>query len=276
MKNGWFASVVSRLCVEKPTQGWGTARLWICWVMCLGAAASQAQRQSAPVVQAAENAAAPADVLDSVVAVVDNHAILASDVAEEIRLSVLDPSQGATETLAPARALDELISRTLIQQQMRREDVQAAAPSPDEVNVRIEEIRKELPACASSRCASDDDWKAFLTAHTLTPEGVAAYLRNRMEILRFIEQRFRQGIRVPPAEIETYYRSTLLPQYAVGAEVPPLEKVAPRIEEILLQRQVNALFDDWLRNLRRQGEVEILDPALETPESQARDGDGSQ
>jgi hypothetical protein len=30
---------------------------------------------------------------------------------------------------------------------------------------------------------------------------------------------------------------------------------------------VNVLFDGWLRNLRKQGDVEVLDPALETPET---------
>jgi hypothetical protein len=61
-----------------------------------------------------------------------------------------------------------------------------------------------------------------------------------------------------------------LPQYAPGVAVPDLDKVAPRIQEILLQRQVNILFDDWLKNLRKQGEVEVLDPALETSEPQGK------
>ena len=30
-----------------------------------------------------------------------------------------------------------------------------------------------------------------------------------------------------------------------------------------LRYQVNALFGDWLENLRKQGEIEVLDPALE-------------
>jgi hypothetical protein len=57
-----------------------------------------------------------------------------------------------------------------------------------------------------------------------------------------------------------------------GEAIPPLEEVAPRIQEILLQRQVNVLFDDWLKNLRKQGDVEVLDPALETPETRAEQG----
>jgi len=34
------------------------------------------------------------------------------------------------------------------------------------------------------------------------------------------------------------------------------------------------LFSDWLKNLRKQGNVEILDPAFETPETQGGAGKG--
>ena len=223
-------------------------------------------------------------VLDSAVAVVNRHVILASDIDDEIRLSVLDADRVGQGILTRQRALDQLISRALIQQQIRREDAQAAEPAPEEVNARLAEIRKELPACVRENCASDLGWKAFLAAHNLTPERVDVYLRYRLEILRFIEQRFRQGIHITPQQIETYYNDTLLPQYGPGEAVPSLETVSPRIEEILLQQQVNQLFDAWLTNLRKQGDVEVLDPLLETPDtlsgvqqsSPAAEGKGSQ
>jgi hypothetical protein len=60
-----------------------------------------------------------------------------------------------------------------------------------------------------------------------------------------------------------------LPQYKLGETVPPLEQVSPRIEEILLQQHVNVLFDEWLTNLRKQGDIEILDPSLETSQVQS-------
>jgi len=208
-------------------------------------------------------------VLDHVVASVNRNVILASDIDEEIRLSVLDPGRAGQGVLTPRHALDQLISRALIDQQIRREDMQAAEPTQQEVDARLAEIRKELPACVHQNCASDAGWKKFLAAHDFTPERVDAYLRFRLEILSFIEQRFRPGIRISPQEIETYYRNTLLPQYGPGEAVPTLERVSPRIEEILLQQQVNLLFDEWLTNLRKQGEVEVLDPSLESAETPA-------
>jgi hypothetical protein len=141
--------------------------------------------------------------------------------------------------------------------------MQSVEPDAAEVDARLAEIRNQLPACVHKDCASETGWKAFLSAHGLTPERVRSYLRYRIEILRFIEQRFRQGIQIPQQDIKTYYNDTLLPQYAKGEAIPPLDQVAPRIQEILLQRRVNALFDGWLENLRKQGEIEVLDPSLE-------------
>jgi peptidyl-prolyl cis-trans isomerase SurA len=209
----------------------------------------------------------PPVVIDRVVAVVNNQAILASDIQDEIRLSVLDPVRGGMGTLTPQRALQQLIGRTLIQQQIRQEDEQAVAPTPEDLAARLKEIRTEIPACVRENCASDEGWKAFLAAHDLSEERVEAYLRYRVEILRFIEERFRQGIRITPQEIENYYRNTLLPQYSKPADIPPLDKVSQRIQEILLQQHVNALFDDWLNNLRKQGDIEILDQSLESPDA---------
>ncbi|MGA2046495.1 MAG: peptidylprolyl isomerase [Terracidiphilus sp.] len=204
-------------------------------------------------------------VLDRVVAVVNNQAILSSDIDNEIRLSVLDPGRGGLGVLTRQHALDQLIGRALIQQQIRQEDIQSAAPPQADIDARLTEIRKEVPACVRQNCASDDGWKKFLDAQGLTQEHVETYLRYRVEILRFIEERFRQGVSIQPAEIEAYYHNTLLPQYAKGEPIPPLDQVSTRIQEILLQQRVNAMFDDWLSNLRKQGDVEVLDPALEPP-----------
>jgi len=262
--------------------------LTACFAVCLAAAAqSRVQAgQAEPQVQSdqaqASQAASPV-VLDRAVAVVNKHLILASDVVDEIRLSVLDPNSGGHIQLTQQQALEQLISRTLIEQQIRQEDMQAIEPSQQEVNARLNQLRSQLPVCVRQNCASDAGWNTFLKSHGLTPERVEAYLRYRLEILRFIEQRFRQGIQISEQQIETYYDGTLLPQYAPGESIPPLSQVASRIQEILLEQKVNMLFDNWLNNLRQQGDVEVLAPELvpapapaaETPEAPSGPGKGS-
>jgi hypothetical protein len=212
----------------------------------------------------AQPAGSSSRMLDRVVAVVNNQPILWSDIANEVRFAILDPEANFTATLTPQTALQELISRTLIQQQVRHEDISASQPNTEEVQARVEEVRKELPACVRMNCATEAGWQNFLSANGLTAAQVEAYLALRLEMIRFIEIRFRQGIRISQQDIEAYYHTKLVPMYAPGTRVPPLSDVAPRIEEILLEQQVNVLFDTWLDNLRKQGDVEVLDPALET------------
>lgn len=212
-------------------------------------------------------------VLDRVVAVVNYQPILWSDITNEMRFAVLDPEE-VNGTLTPQRALEELISRTLIQQQIREEDATAALPTEDEVRARVNAVRKELPACERMNCASDSGWQAFLHKNGLTAAQVEGYLKLRLEILRFIEIRFRQGIRISREETEAYYRDKLVPQYPQGSNVPPLNSVASRIQEILLEDQVNVMFGNWLDNLRKQGDVEVLDASLD-PGAQPSKGSGN-
>ena len=196
---------------------------------------------------------------------------MSSDIDDEIRLSVLDPNLVGQGTLTRQGALDQLISRALIEQQIREEDMQAIEPSQEEVNARLDQIRRQLPACVHQNCATDAGWKAFLSAHGLTPERVESYLRYRLEILSFIEQRFRQGIQISPQQIEE-----LLPRHAASA-VHARRRLFRRwirwlraFRKSCSRQQVNVLFDAWLTNLRSQGDVEVLDPSLEDPSLEAR------
>jgi peptidyl-prolyl cis-trans isomerase SurA len=241
----------------------GTARLCASQETTSQAAASQADTHSARI------------LLDRVVAVVNNRAILSSDVDRAMRLSVLEPSRN-NEAPDRRNTLDRLISRSLIQQQMDHEEEEAQAPTNDQVQARILELRAQLPACTRANCTTDDGWHSFLAANRITIGEVESYLRLRLQFLGFIESRFRSGIHISPEEIQAYYTTTLLPQYPKEQKPPALDSVSQRIQEILLQEQVNKLFSAWLDNLRKQGDVQIVDPALEMPANQASQAGGKE
>ena len=199
--------------------------------------------------------------VDRVVAVVNNQVILASDVELERRMFLLLPVQEPGGETA-AQALERLTTRALIEQQIVREDPKGMDVAAAQVDASLTELKQNLPGCRQQECMSAEGWAAHLAAMDLTAEEVRGYWANRMAVLRFIEMRFRSGIRIAPEEIEKYYREKLTPQYAKVADVPPLERVSARIEEVLLQEQVNALLNDWLKTLQDEGQVEVLDPAL--------------
>jgi hypothetical protein len=59
--------------------------------------------------------------------------------------------------------------------------------------------------------------------------------------------------------VKDYYTKTLLPQYALRkATAPKLDSISDRIREILLQQQVGALLEDWLKALRASGDVRMV------------------
>jgi hypothetical protein len=216
-------------------------------------------------------ASQPEETLDRVIAVVNTQVILASDLDLEMRLSRLIPG-GERRDSSEARALDRLTTRALIEQQILQEDPNGMTIAPAELAAGLAEMRQNLPACKQHECSTPEGWSAYLATLGLTPQRVETYWSNRMAVLRFIEQRFRAGIRIAPEEIKKYYDETMLPQYAKKEDAPPLDRIAPRIQEILLQQQVNTMLSDWLKSLQDQGQVEVLDPVLraEVEENSAR------
>jgi peptidyl-prolyl cis-trans isomerase SurA len=219
--------------------------------------------QTAPAGSVTGAAAGQGVVLDRLVAVVNGDVILESDVDEERRFEEIQPYRAAADSTR-ARIIERLVDRALILQQavLQPED----AVSDQELNTQLATLRKDIPACKQYHCETDEGWKKFLGDHGFTVEEFSSRWRQRMQLLKFIEVRFRNGVKIKDDEVQAYYEKTLLPEYAKRkATPPPLEAVKKRIEEILLQQQVGALLEDWLKSLRAQGSVRIMVPGEVAP-----------
>ena len=215
--------------------------------MCVGQAAAAAN---------AKAALGQGVVLDRVVAVVNDDVILESDVDEERRFEEVQPYR-ATSAFSRDTAIERLVDRALILQQAALEPEDAV--SDQELDAQLLTLRKDIPACKQYHCETDAGWEKFVADHGFTLEEVRDRWRVRMEVLRFIEERFRMGIRIEQAEIDEYYQKTLLPAYQKDKVTPPAEAtISDRIQEILLQQQVTDLMNDWLKTLRAQGSVRIV------------------
>ena len=200
-------------------------------------------------------------VLDRVVAIINGDVLLESDVQEELDFAKLEPVGIPTGSDSLRRAARRLINRTLILQQMK-EQQQGLNISDSDIEKQLEETRKNLPACSAYDCETEAGWKAFLAANNLSESDVVDHWRQRMQILRFIDVRFRAGIRISTQEVTDYYQKSIVPSYQKQKQkLPTEEALAPRIREVLLQQHVNELLRDWLQTLRAEGSVQILDPA---------------
>jgi peptidyl-prolyl cis-trans isomerase SurA len=234
-------------------------------VMSSAAVAAQvpAAQKTAPSAAVAGDAAGAQAVtqqgveLDRLVAVVNGDVILESDVQEEMRLGAFQPFRDAAGNFSREQAIDRLVDRTLILQQGRLQ--QEEAISDPEVEEQLNVLRKDIPACKEYRCETDAGWQKFVADHGFTMSELVQLWRQRMEVLQFIETRFRTGIHISDDEIKDYYQKTLLPQYeSQKAVAPKMETISDRIQEILLQQQVGNMLGDWLKSLRAQGTVRMI------------------
>lgn len=215
--------------------------------------------------------------LDHVVAVINGDVLLQSDVDEEMHFAALEPLRPAATKDTRLDATRRLIDRTLIVQQMREQRQFNINISDAAVQKSLQDLRHRLPQCAKYNCETDAGWDAFLAANDLTDEEVKQHWKQRMVILRFIEVRFESGIRISQENIKDYYAKTVVPAFAKQNEAPPpLKDVSERIQQVLLEQQVNGMLQDWLTSLREQGSVRVVDPAYAALESRAGDEEQSE
>jgi hypothetical protein len=203
--------------------------------------------------------------LDRVAAIVNGDLVLESDVDAEERFAAFQPFS-ESGPVSREKLIDRLIDRTLILQQMA---LQPEPPISDaEVDAELNTLRRSIPTCAAFHCETEAGWEKFVADHGFTMQELREHWRMRMAVLRYIDERFRNGIfdTIAPAQIDDYYKNTMIPVYQKEKMTPPPESsVADRIREILLQQQVNKVLDDWLTSLRAQGSVRVLKPGEEAP-----------
>ncbi|HET9086158.1 MAG TPA: peptidylprolyl isomerase [Acidobacteriaceae bacterium] len=232
------------------------AARWTADTLCMVQTAS-----AGPEVRRDERQKSVSTVLDRVVAVVGGTAILASDVDDEMRFAAFQPEVEPAADNTPQRALDRLIDRALINNQRVLQPGLADVPQA-EVDQAILELRKTIPACRTFHCSQDAGWLAFLQAHAFTLQQVENRIRERLEILKFMETRFGAAVRISREDVEQYYDHVLVPQLRRNhVAVPTMSSVAPQILAVLRQQRINTMVDEWLRGLRSDTEVHILDTA---------------
>lgn len=206
---------------------------------------------------------APGILVDQMIGVVNGDLILESDVDEERRFEAFEPFT-TPGSFSRDRAIERLIDRTLILQQAKLQPDQIV--TMDEAKAQLQALRKDLPACKAYRCETEAGWERFVRDQGFSMEELESRWQQRMEILKFIEMRFRGGIEITPAQIKDYYTSKMLPEYAkVKATPPKLEVISDRIQEILLEEQVSSLLSDWLRSLKAEGTVRMMRPGEVQP-----------
>ena len=207
------------------------------------------------------------DIIERVVATVNNRPILQSDWDEEVRYEAF-VNQRALSTLTGAdrkAALDRLIDQELLRQQIKEdEDEGVLKTSPPHMGKRLQAIRKKFAGAENQAV-----WQADLNRYGLREEDVVRHIGLQARLERLIDVRLRPTIHISHSSIESYYQQQLLPELRkAGVKDVPLVEVSPQIEELLTQRRMNELLASWLHDLRSQSHIKM--GAGSEPELQPR------
>jgi hypothetical protein len=197
------------------------------------------------------------EVLDRIVATVDKHAIMRSDVEQEARFThFLAGQTGEITGQDEIAALGRLVDRDLVADQVA---VFGAIPvTKQEIASRIAQLRAQIAGAES-----EAGWQQLLKESGLEEEDVENRIAEEIRTLRFIDMRFRSEVRVGPRSIQNYYDSKFVPEMKSKNLVPPpLDEVRDKIEAILREERVNTLISDWLKGLRSQTRIQSFDPSL--------------
>ena len=196
---------------------------------------------------------ATAEVIDRIVATVNRHPILQSEweMAVEFECLANGRSPAAITSEDRKQTLERLIDQELIAEQMR---TSSFVPATDkEIAARVGEFRATVPAWKT-----DDGWRATLSAYGLSDDDVAERTAVQLNLLRYLDLRFREQIHISPRAIERYYREQLLPQLrGTGAAEPSLQQASSKIEQLLVEQRLNELQSQWVRTLRLQADVQV-------------------
>ncbi|MCU1286823.1 MAG: hypothetical protein JWO13_3173 [Acidobacteriales bacterium] len=196
------------------------------------------------------------EVVDRMIAVVNKHVITQSDWDQQERFEALVDGKKFDAQQHSDAVLERLIDRVLISESIAR--IQVAHATPEQVKMQIAEMRKQFPAAQGQ---SDDAWRKTLSEYGFSEEDLAQIVAEQLDVLRFVDIRFRPSVQVAPEEIEKYYRETFVPELKKsGSEIaiPPLKEVEARIHALLTEQKVNGMLNSWVQSLRTQSNIQRI------------------
>jgi peptidyl-prolyl cis-trans isomerase SurA len=186
------------------------------------------------------------------VAVVNKKVITQSEWDEQERFEALVNGRPPESVEFSAASLDRLVDQVLMREQI--EYVRYEQLTPEMITAQVEAVRKQIYGAQN-----DQQWQTILTKYGLSEEEFRNRVAAQVEVMRFVDMRFRPSVHVENEQIEGYYSKTLVPELMkAGAKqetLPALKDVEPKIRGILAEERLNEMLRLWLNSLRSQGRV---------------------
>ena len=174
------------------------------------------------------------EVIDRIVARVENDVILLSDIRLLSRYQLLVNGKSESD----ADILDRLIDQWIV----RSEATAAHTPKPTDAD--IERGLQRLQQSFANR----PDYEARRKLADLSEAEVRGLTADQLYLDNYLDSRFRPSVRVDEQAIQDFYQTAVLPRAkARGQDPPSLDAAHDYIQEALVQDGINAQADRWLK-----------------------------
>jgi hypothetical protein len=198
----------------------------------------------------APRARAQAEVVDCVVAVVNNQVISLYDVRVVEAFGLFEASGIPDEPGRRRFLLDKLID-----QKVAIDLARGNAPVDEK---KVDDERNRLLASLGR-----DEAQRRLAEVGLDADGLRPYCRERVLSDTIVADRFGRSAAVSLQEIEAYYVTTYAQAVAKrGEQARDLIEVLPEIEAEIKKAKIEGEVSLWIKNLRQQAEIEIRPDCL--------------
>lgn len=185
------------------------------------------------------------EVVDRLAVSVESAAILESEILDHLRVAAfLEGKPLDVSPRARRAAANQLIELALI-----RREMQLSRYTPPGVEI----AKPLLDKFRAEHYPRAETFEAALTTQRLREADLLRNLLLQVTVTRFVNFRFRPGVRVTEEEVADYYRDSYVPGWEsvkAPVPVPPLQDAQAEIEAILTEQRVDQAMDDWLKAAR--------------------------
>ena len=187
------------------------------------------------------------EVVDRVVAVVDEDPVLESDLDRVIRLGLATPGEDESEEAFRRRVLDQVIEEKLRFHEIDRFGFSEISLS--DVERAFEEIR--------SRFRSQAAFAEALAGVDVSPDELRQLLARQLMVITYVDERLGSRVFVGAEDIRLYYDETLVPEMRERRQpAPDFPEVREQIRSLLKEQRLNEEIIRWTEQLRAEADIE--------------------
>jgi hypothetical protein len=150
-------------------------------------------------------------------------------------------------------ALQSVINQRLILQEAER--LPGIAPTEKEIADELARLIKLFP--------SESEFRDRASRVGLTADQLREIIRQRVEINKYLDFRFRSFTVISPSEVTDYYNQVYVPRFRrrqPGRIVPTLDQVRSEIEQTLTESKIESEMQAFLESARDRAEIILLNP----------------